>query len=98
MKKIISFALVTVAILTPNMALSSEIEDFKEDLLEFSEEEVNIFNALLCSYEDSSKVELMAEIANINSKLSDEQQEELAEAVIEAEELPKKFEKKSCKP
>ena len=98
MKKIISFALVTAAILTPNMALSSEIKDFKEDLLEFSEEEVNIFNALLCSYEDASKAELMAEIANIDSELSDEEREELAELVIEAEDLPKKFEKKSCKP
>ncbi|ELS02542.1 hypothetical protein Xen7305DRAFT_00022560 [Xenococcus sp. PCC 7305] len=82
MKKLISLSIISLAVFIPNIALSSPPAQ------EMSSEEKAIIRQFVCSNEDYTRGDVISAINSSNLSISNSQRNELADAVMNGQQMP----------
>ncbi|MEM9272983.1 MAG: hypothetical protein AAGA80_08485 [Cyanobacteria bacterium P01_F01_bin.143] len=92
MKKIISFTVISLAILTPNIALSQGF------LSDYSEDESELIVSLICKDKGFSREEILEKMdAEAGDSISDERLEEMTNVAMSGKQMPRPEKRKLCR-
>ena len=92
MKKIISFGIVSLAVLFPNIALSQEF------LSDYSDSESDLIVSLICKDKGFSREEMLEKLdAEADDSISDERLEEMTNVAMSGKQMPRPEKNKLCR-
>ncbi|MGK7894196.1 MAG: hypothetical protein AB4372_11355 [Xenococcus sp. (in: cyanobacteria)] len=90
MKKLISFSFASLVILIPNIALSQPPSQ------NITQAEKEIIRSFVCSNEDYTRGEVISAINSSNLSVSNSKRNEMADAIMNAQQLPDEAKNAIC--